>query len=60
MNYTKKYQRRKEAKIRNRYNQAPHLTQDTNGKATTFKKTYGTCAMEKKKQAHDASELFWR
>ena len=26
---------RKRAKIRNRYNQAPHLTQDTNGKATT-------------------------
>ena len=26
---------RKRAKIRNRYNQAPHLTQDTNGKVTT-------------------------
>ena len=26
---------RKGAKIRNRYNQAPHLTQDTNGKVTT-------------------------
>ena len=26
---------RKRSKIRNRYNQAPHLTQDTNGKATT-------------------------
>ena len=25
----------KKAKIRNRYNQAPHLTQDTNGKVTT-------------------------
>ena len=25
---------RKGAKIRNRYNQAPHLTQDTNGKVT--------------------------
>ena len=25
---------RKTAKIRNRYNQAPHLTQDTNGKVT--------------------------
>ena len=24
----------KEAKIRNRYNQVPHLTQDTNGKVT--------------------------
>ena len=28
---------RKRAKIRNRYNQAPHLTQDTNGKVTTSK-----------------------
>ena len=27
---------RKKAKIRNRYNQAPHLTQDTNGKVTMF------------------------
>ena len=26
---------RKSAKIRNRYDQAPHLTQDTNGKVTT-------------------------
>ena len=26
---------RKRAKIRNRYNQAPHLTQDINGKLTT-------------------------
>ena len=26
---------RKRAKIRNRYNQAPHLSQDTNGKVTT-------------------------
>ena len=25
---------RKSAKIRNRYNQVPHLTQDTNGKVT--------------------------
>ena len=25
----------KRVKIRNRYNQAPHLTQDTNGKVTT-------------------------
>ena len=25
---------RKDAKIRNRYNQVPHLTQDTNGKVT--------------------------
>ena len=28
---------RKRAKTRNRYNQAPHLTQDTNGKVTTSK-----------------------
>ena len=27
---------RKRAKIRNRYNQAPHLTQDTNWKVTTL------------------------
>ena len=26
---------RKRAKIRNRYNQTPHLTQDTNGKVAT-------------------------
>ena len=26
---------RKREKIRNRYNEAPHLTKDTNGKATT-------------------------
>ena len=26
---------RKKAKIRNRYNQAPHLIEDTNGKVTT-------------------------
>ena len=26
---------RKRAKVRNRYNQEPHLTQDTNGKVTT-------------------------
>ena len=29
---------RKRAKIRNRHNQAPHLTQDTNGKVTTSQK----------------------
>ena len=27
---------RKRAKIRSRYNQAPHLTQDTNGIVTTY------------------------
>ena len=30
---------RKGAKIRNRYNQVPHLTQDTNGKRQTHSKT---------------------
>ena len=29
------YKERKRAKIKNLYNQAPHLTQDTNGKVTT-------------------------
>ena len=29
------YKNKKRAKIRNRYNQAPHLTQDTNEKVTT-------------------------
>ena len=29
---------RKRTKIRNRYNQAPHLTQDTNGKVTHHKR----------------------
>ena len=28
---------KKEAKIRNRYNKGPHLTQDTGGKVTTLK-----------------------
>ena len=32
------------AKIRNRYNQAPHLTQDTNGKVTNSQKTPQTRA----------------
>ena len=29
----------KDAKIRNRYNQVPHLTQDTNGKVTNSQQT---------------------
>ena len=33
---------RKRAKIRNQYNQALHLTQDTNGKVTTYLITVGT------------------
>ena len=32
------------AKIRNRYNQVPHLTQDTNGKVTNSQKTPQTTA----------------
>ena len=32
------------AKIRNRYNQVPHLTQDTNGKMTNSQKTPQTRA----------------
>ena len=32
--YFKTYKVSKGAKIRNRYNQAPHLTQDTNEKVT--------------------------
>ena len=35
---------RKVAKIRNRYNQVPHLTQDTNGKVTNSQKTPQTRA----------------
>ena len=34
----------KVAKIRNRYNQVPHLTQDTNGKVTNSQKTQQTRA----------------
>ena len=34
----------KAAKIRNRYNQVPHLTQDTNGKVTNSQKTPQTRA----------------
>ena len=38
---------RKRANIRNRYNQAPHLTQDTNGKVTTsYNKTSQTRSQE--------------
>ena len=35
---------RKGAKIRNRYNQVPHLTQDTNGKVTNSQKAQQTRA----------------
>ena len=34
----------KGAKIRNRYNQVPHLTQDTNGKVTNSQQTPQTIA----------------
>ena len=37
-------QSNKDAKIRNRYNQVPHLTQDTNGKVTNSQKTPQTRA----------------
>ena len=30
------FESKKRAKIRNRYNQAPHLTQDANGRVTTL------------------------
>ena len=39
-----KIQVSKGAKIRNRYNQVPHLTQDTNGKVTNSQKTPQTRA----------------
>ena len=32
--FSRLFEVRKVAKIRNRYNQAPHLDQDTNGKVT--------------------------
>ena len=38
------YKSNKVAKIRNRYNQVPHLTQDTNGKVTNSQKTPQTKA----------------
>ena len=37
---------RKWAKIRNRYNQAPHLTQDTNGKVTTSQLDFTNASQE--------------
>ena len=43
--YTREDKLRNRAKIRNRYNQAPHLIQDTNGKVTTSQYT------QKKEQA---------
>ena len=38
------YKVSKDAKIRNRYNQVPHLTQDTNGKVTNSQQTPQTRA----------------
>ena len=38
------FQVSKGAKIRNRYNQVPHLTQDTNGKVTNSQQTPQTRA----------------
>ena len=40
----KKQKVSKGAKIRNRYNQVPHLTQDTNGKVTNSQQTPQTRA----------------
>ena len=42
--HAKKFKVSKVAKIRNRYNQVPHLTQDTNGKVTNSQKTPQTRA----------------
>ena len=42
--FTKCIKVSKVAKIRNRYNQVPHLTQDTNGKVTNSQKTPQTRA----------------
>ena len=46
INYTGKYTKKVSngAKIRNRYNQVPHLTQDTIGKVTNSQKTPQTRA----------------
>ena len=42
--YLTRFEISKVAKIRNRYNQVPHLTQDTNGKVTNSQKTPQTRA----------------
>ena len=42
------------AKIRNRYNQVPHLTQDTNGKVTNSQKTPQTRAFWNRLLAYKA------
>ena len=47
LNITLKSKVSKVAKIRNRYNQVPHLTQDTNGKVTNSQKTPQTRAKSK-------------
>ena len=44
----------KVAKIRNRYNQVPHLTQDTNGKVTNSQKTPQTRAKRSALSQHGA------
>ena len=58
---------RKRKKIRNRYNQAPHLIQDTNGKVTTSQLSIFTndfmvgkmevrkCKVEKEKKVRKGS-----
>ena len=46
----------KGAKIRNRYNQVPHLTQDTNGKVTNSQQTPQTRAKRSALSQQDSDE----
>ena len=46
------FQSNKVAKIRNRYNQVPHLTQDTNGKVTNSQKTPQSTTANKIESGH--------
>ena len=46
------------AKIRNRYNQVPHLTQDTNGKVTNSQKTETARISESK--TSQRAKLFYK
>ena len=48
----------KGAKIRNRYNQVPHLTQDTNGKVTNSQKTPQTRAKYQMSRISKGCSLF--
>ena len=49
----------KDAKIRNRYNQVPHLTQDTNGKVTNSQQTPQTRA-KRSAFSHIQSQQSWQ